>query len=238
MQIPEDCSWIWHGILQTREQAKKFTRVQIADGKNTNILHDPWIETGILNELITRRKRRGTGLREGDQVEKLIINGQWALPPTTNPATRDMARTYAVYRDRGSNQDWTKVPWNHFYMPRHSFVTWLAMQGRLTPQDKLKEWGRTTDSVHVLCSWDHHKAVCYGPLQWRSRYLVTEIHAEKLGFEQITFRHVFRESNKAADWPAVLGESNDPGNVFCSPYPRDFSVILAQDASDMIYTRS
>ncbi|KAF5180544.1 In chloroplast atpase biogenesis protein, partial [Thalictrum thalictroides] len=63
----------------------------------------------------------------------------------------------------------------------------------------------------------------YGPLQWRSRHLVAEIHAAKLGFEQVTFRHFFRETNRAADLLAALGESE----TIISPGARKGLIPLA-----------
>ncbi|KAF5177330.1 RNA-directed DNA polymerase (reverse transcriptase)-related family protein, partial [Thalictrum thalictroides] len=190
MNPPDDCSWIWRGILQTREHTKKYTRYQVANGKSTHIFHDPWTAAGRLTETISRSERRSSGLREGDKVDKLIVNGHWRLPNTLSAQLREVweeventeihrmeaedrviwtpgprgnfliSTAYAVLRCRGPQQEWTKAAWNSFNIPPHSFITWLAMQGRLTTQDKLLQWGKTNESVCVLCSHDHYKKTC------------------------------------------------------------------------------
>lgn len=37
-------------------------------------------------------------------------------------------------------QSWTRLVWFNSNIPNHSFILWLAIQGRLKTQDRLKSW--------------------------------------------------------------------------------------------------
>ncbi|XP_050222168.1 uncharacterized protein LOC126672261 [Mercurialis annua] len=47
---------------------------------------------------------------------------------------------------------WNKVVWYPGMIPRHSFVTWLAIMGRLNTNDKLMRWGVIQSNVCSLCN--------------------------------------------------------------------------------------
>lgn len=47
---------------------------------------------------------------------------------------------------------WSKVVWFKLTVPRFSFITWLAMKGRLPTKDRLRGWVLTIPAVCVLCS--------------------------------------------------------------------------------------
>ncbi|GJY52321.1 reverse transcriptase zinc-binding domain-containing protein [Tanacetum coccineum] len=59
---------------------------------------------------------------------------------TVNHAYRDLI---AVEED----VKWWKVVWFSQNIPKHAFIVWLAIQNKLTTQDKSKQWG----SYDVLC---------------------------------------------------------------------------------------
>ncbi|XP_020887742.1 uncharacterized protein LOC110230094 [Arabidopsis lyrata subsp. lyrata] len=47
---------------------------------------------------------------------------------------------------------WTKVIWFKEAVPRYSFITWLAMKGRLPTKDRLRSWGLNIPDACVICS--------------------------------------------------------------------------------------
>ncbi|GJS58909.1 RNA-directed DNA polymerase, eukaryota, reverse transcriptase zinc-binding domain protein [Tanacetum coccineum] len=58
----------------------------------------------------------------------------------TNKGTKGNFSTSKVWNDlRGHNDDvkWWNIVWFNHCIPRHAFILWLAIQGRLTTQDRL-----------------------------------------------------------------------------------------------------
>ena len=47
---------------------------------------------------------------------------------------------------------WHKVVWFKEYIPRNSFMAWLALLRRMPTRDRLRRWGMYVHSVCVLCS--------------------------------------------------------------------------------------
>ncbi|XP_021750414.1 uncharacterized protein LOC110716088 [Chenopodium quinoa] len=50
--------------------------------------------------------------------------------------------------------NWDAWVWNRFNVPKHSFITWLAIQGRLRTRDKLLSYGVCSDSSCLLCGFE------------------------------------------------------------------------------------
>ncbi|XP_074297320.1 uncharacterized protein LOC141628031 [Silene latifolia] len=49
-------------------------------------------------------------------------------------------------------QHWTKIVWNEWNVPKHSFNSWLIMQGGLNTKAKLFTYGCCQDDLCVLCA--------------------------------------------------------------------------------------
>lgn len=49
-------------------------------------------------------------------------------------------------------QNWHKVIWYKEYIPRNSFISWLALLRRLPTRDRLRGWGLNVPEHCVLCS--------------------------------------------------------------------------------------
>ncbi|XP_074298449.1 uncharacterized protein LOC141629328 [Silene latifolia] len=49
-------------------------------------------------------------------------------------------------------QHWTKIVWNEWNVPKHSFNSWLIMQGGLNTKAKLFSYGCCQDDLCVLCA--------------------------------------------------------------------------------------
>ncbi|XP_021764017.1 uncharacterized protein LOC110728684 [Chenopodium quinoa] len=47
--------------------------------------------------------------------------------------------------------DWTAWVWNSFNFPKHSFITWIAVQDRLRTRKKLMSLGICQDASCLLC---------------------------------------------------------------------------------------
>ncbi|XP_074271613.1 uncharacterized protein LOC141595545 [Silene latifolia] len=47
--------------------------------------------------------------------------------------------------------NWTKFVWIKDALPKHCFIGWLVMHGRLLTRDRLKRMGITMDDTCILC---------------------------------------------------------------------------------------
>ncbi|GKD49240.1 RNA-directed DNA polymerase, eukaryota, reverse transcriptase zinc-binding domain protein [Tanacetum coccineum] len=63
---------------------------------------------------------------------------------STNKAWKD-------WRSSGSIVDWCNSIWFLNYTPKHSFIFWIAVQGRLSTKDRLKKWYPEKQLTCPLC---------------------------------------------------------------------------------------
>ncbi|GKE08566.1 reverse transcriptase zinc-binding domain-containing protein, partial [Tanacetum coccineum] len=62
-----------------------------------------------------------------------------------------------AYRDLIADEDdveWWKVVWFSQNIPKHAFIVWLAVQDKLTTQDKIIQWGSYDGLCCALCKND------------------------------------------------------------------------------------
>lgn len=60
--------------------------------------------------------------------------------------------TWEQLRSHSALVPWCKAVWFKEAVPRYSFITWLALQGRLPTKDRLRGWGLNVNADCVLCS--------------------------------------------------------------------------------------
>lgn len=63
-----------------------------------------------------------------------------------------MKATTNALRHVGETVPWAKIVWYTNNIPKHSFITWMAMRKALKTLYKLEEWGLRNSSVCVLCN--------------------------------------------------------------------------------------
>ncbi|CAA7021156.1 unnamed protein product [Microthlaspi erraticum] len=59
--------------------------------------------------------------------------------------------TWEQLRDHSPAVNWFKTVWFKEFVPRCSFITWLAVQNRLPTKDRLRNWGLNVPAACVLC---------------------------------------------------------------------------------------
>ena len=62
------------------------------------------------------------------------------------------AEVWSVIRPKKSKVSWHKLVWSTFNIPKHAFITWLAILNRLPTKDRLKAWGMDIDGNCVFCN--------------------------------------------------------------------------------------
>lgn len=81
---------------------------------------------------------------------KNTITGMNGSSWLSNPqfSTADM---YKKLTDHGQKQDWCKDIWNSHNVPKHGFISWLAMKNRLQTRARLHNIGICTTDRCLLC---------------------------------------------------------------------------------------
>lgn len=59
--------------------------------------------------------------------------------------------TWFCIREKHNLCSWHKMIWFKHTTPRYAFVTWMAVRGRLSTGDRMKQWNVDADAVCKLC---------------------------------------------------------------------------------------
>ncbi|XP_018464394.2 uncharacterized protein LOC108835662 [Raphanus sativus] len=98
------------------------------------------------------------------------------------------SKTWEQLRERKPKVPWSKVVWFSQGVPWYSFITWLAIQNRLSTGERMRQWGlvqgcefcgerdETRDHLFFACPYS---------------YTIWEVYAGRLS----TIYHVWRERN-------------------------------------------
>ena len=153
-------SWGWRKILQLRAFLRPMTDYQIGDGRRFHLCQDPWHSLGPLIETFPQ----GARLLRLDKSAKLstaISGGEWQWPMITDFECLEITHTLPAIRGGDDRVVWRfdqgqptiqplyrlfdpprpKVGWSSLLsgslkIPRHLFILWLAILGKLPTTDK------------------------------------------------------------------------------------------------------
>jgi hypothetical protein len=153
----------WNNILKLREKIRMHIGYKIGNGKSIS-WHDRWCNESPLSDFITAREMYNARFNGDCTVDKLIKNGAWCWPedwlnkfpklrniqiPTllndtmdkvewiTNTGLRTKFATKVVWNDLccyGNKVVWNDLVWFSQSIPKHSFILWMEIQGRLMTQ--------------------------------------------------------------------------------------------------------
>ncbi|KAL2247968.1 UNVERIFIED_CONTAM: hypothetical protein Sindi_2649100 [Sesamum indicum] len=162
-------SWGWRKILRLRPFLRAIVDYQIGNGDRFFVWQDPWHHLGPLIERFPQGPRH-LRLEESAKLSLVISAGEWQwptitdfecleithnLPPIFGGEDRVVWRcdegqptTQALYRlftHPEPKVGWFSLLLGSLKIPRHSFILWLAILGKLPTTDK---------------SWLSHLGVC------------------------------------------------------------------------------
>ncbi|GJV81463.1 RNA-directed DNA polymerase, eukaryota, reverse transcriptase zinc-binding domain protein [Tanacetum coccineum] len=173
--------WAWKNLLRHRWTFRSHIFHKIGDGMNSSLWFDNWHAICPLSDFVSKRKIFASGLPLSCKVADVINNGAWVWPevltnsfdalsiippPLLVQGKPDVVkwrskngRLYdfsvsAVWDDiRKSNPlvPWAKLVWFSQCIPRHSFILWLAILGRLKTHDSMRNWDKVDNLVCVFC---------------------------------------------------------------------------------------
>ena len=58
---------------------------------------------------------------------------------------------WSSIRPKHEKVSWNKLVWSSLNVPKHSFISWMAILNRLSTRDKMREWGIVIDGKCELC---------------------------------------------------------------------------------------
>ncbi|XP_074271306.1 uncharacterized protein LOC141595239 [Silene latifolia] len=82
-----------------------------------------------------------------EQLKPAYCNGQWR----SNAGRYTISGGYIWLQGDQVKVPWHPVVWNRFNMPKHAFIGWLAIQGRLLTKDRLVRFGVIQDGACDMC---------------------------------------------------------------------------------------
>lgn len=143
--------------------------------------YDNWCSLGPLHRIIHNRALYEARMGTSDTLVDLISNGEWLWPSewtnlfpelqqVTVPLLSDN-KDRAVWIDSNGKvteypvkiaweslrDSWPKVDWSHVVWfsqctPKHAFILWLAIQGKLLKHDRMVAWHQGDDLKCSLCN--------------------------------------------------------------------------------------
>ncbi|KAL0373909.1 UNVERIFIED_CONTAM: hypothetical protein Sradi_3306600 [Sesamum radiatum] len=166
-------SWGWRKLIRLRVILQPFIEYKIGSGASFSLWHDPWHELGPLILRFPMGPRHTDTLPIAS-LNTVIMEGSWCWPPITNMESIEIthslpiiyggedqivwttrggtfspALAYAIFHPPGPTVGWYSLLLGTFKIPRHRFILWLTILGKLSTLDK--PWLRHMGSDCVLC---------------------------------------------------------------------------------------
>ncbi|KAL0386697.1 UNVERIFIED_CONTAM: hypothetical protein Slati_4586700 [Sesamum latifolium] len=157
-------SWSWRKLVHLRVHLRSCITYRVGSGSSFSLWHDPWHPLG----------RRHTDTSPTAPLSLVIRDGRWNWPCITDMESIDItyalptihggqdrviwtgprnsfssAVAYDVFCPPGPKVEWSSLLVGSLKIPRHRFILWLAILGRLSTLDK--PWLQHLGIDCVLC---------------------------------------------------------------------------------------
>ncbi|XP_021994626.1 uncharacterized protein LOC110891242 [Helianthus annuus] len=180
-KVVSNSCYSWRKLLQLRPQMRQFFWSDIGDGTRTSAWYDTWCELGPLGNFIVPRTIANAGFRLEDSVSQIQLNGEWKWPVAWRdlfPVLNQLDQVHimpnkldrVMWRDGNEKTDfstscvwdsiryketevvWSTIVWFAQCIPRHAFLMWLIMRGKLLTQDKILKWDLSRrKNMNMMC---------------------------------------------------------------------------------------
>ncbi|GJV71895.1 RNA-directed DNA polymerase, eukaryota, reverse transcriptase zinc-binding domain protein [Tanacetum coccineum] len=153
LKVKKNFSWNLMQILSLRDSIRRNVGYKIGNREGCFVWHDRWHSNGPLFRLISNNIITHNGFDLNAKVDDLInING-WKWPNGWNELFSEVfnkendevqfsvKEAWKVLRDDVPKVMWYKHVWFSQCIPRHSFILWMALKGRLKTQDRISSCG-------------------------------------------------------------------------------------------------
>ncbi|GKV39485.1 hypothetical protein SLEP1_g47243 [Rubroshorea leprosula] len=172
---------IWRKILKLRSLAKYLVKHIVGTGDSIYLWHDFWHPNGPLIEVYGQKIVYDAAIPSQAKLSQVIQGDFWKWPPARSPAllqiqialcgvlypnqsTADSVTwlastsgsfktgsTWNYLRDKGTKVQWFRLVWFSHSIPRHCFISWLAILNRLSTKARQKRWTPSIDDTCMLC---------------------------------------------------------------------------------------
>ncbi|KAL0408399.1 UNVERIFIED_CONTAM: hypothetical protein Sradi_1774300 [Sesamum radiatum] len=166
-------TWGWRKLVQLWEWLRPVIFYRVGDGTTFSLWHDPWHERGPLI-LQFPLGPRCTAISDSALLCTVIRDGGWNRPAITDIESIDITHSlptihvcsdcilwtgpggsfsssaaYTVFAPAGPKVGWSSLLVGTFKIPRHRFILWVAILGRLSTLDR--PWLQHMGTSCVLC---------------------------------------------------------------------------------------
>ncbi|KAL2246360.1 UNVERIFIED_CONTAM: hypothetical protein Sindi_2904200 [Sesamum indicum] len=153
-------SWGWRKLLRLRPFLGSSVDYHIGNRASFYIWQDPWHHLGPLIERFPRGPRL-LGINKSTKLIYVISEGEWHWPPITDFECLEITHTlpqicgganrvvwrfdkgqpttqarYKLFDPPGPKVGWSSLLSGSLKVPRHAFILWLAILGKLPTTDK------------------------------------------------------------------------------------------------------
>ncbi|GJZ74268.1 RNA-directed DNA polymerase, eukaryota, reverse transcriptase zinc-binding domain protein [Tanacetum coccineum] len=158
----------WKKMLDLRDKVRHHPMFQVGNGKSISAWFDKWCSLGPLSSFIPNKAIFDARMSDKDCLADIIHEGKWMWPEEWNvtfpqlrsikiPMLRDgvdgvkwMDKNNQVCKFSTKivwltlRDDWPKVKWKHIVWfpqcnPKQAIILWMAIQGKLLTQDRMKQ---------------------------------------------------------------------------------------------------
>ena len=164
--------------MQGREYCRGLFRCIIGNGELTSLWYDYWLPNNKrICDLVSSREIRQFSLHQGAKVVDIIHGCQWIFPASSQnlqaiwnsisflpkPSVQDVwvwgdttngsftvVKAWRLLRHTRPTSTSMHLCWFKYRIPRHAFILWLAIKGRLRTMDRLHDQERPR--ICTLCS--------------------------------------------------------------------------------------
>ncbi|KAL0444942.1 UNVERIFIED_CONTAM: hypothetical protein Slati_2216900 [Sesamum latifolium] len=165
--------WGWRKLVRLRETLRPCITYRIGSANSFSLWHDPWHDLGPLIIRFPQGPRH-SATSPAAPLSRVIRDGSWHWPPIINMESMDIthflppiyggqdrviwtgprdsfsfAAAYDVFLPPGPKVDWSSLLVGSLKIPRHQFILWLAILGRISTLDR--PWLQHLGTDCVLC---------------------------------------------------------------------------------------
>lgn len=114
----------------------------------------------------------------------------WRNSPASKPGQFVASKTWETLYPATVSVPWHKTIWFKTRIPKHAFLSWVAILNRLPTKDRLQQWGLNISPTCLLCdvsdeSRDHIFFACpYSQEVWTT-FFTAPVFSPPSGFEAI-----------------------------------------------------
>lgn len=171
-------------ILNDMPQAISYKKTDKENNIRKTIWYDWWCEAGPMCKYVSKTMIYEASLKDNATVNDMIVNGEWSwpidwftrIPQLSNipsPQIQDKCVDKIIwrnnkgdegkftvhgawldFRDNIAKMEWYRHIWFTQCLPRHAFITWLALKKGLQTQERLLKWDPTMTDKCSFCNME------------------------------------------------------------------------------------